>query len=29
MSSGLSGSSYVCVGLLIEHQPGVISGFNR
>ena len=29
MSSGLSGSSYACVGLLIEHQPGVISGFNR
>ena len=29
MSSGLSGSSYVCVGLLIEHQPGVISGFSR
>ena len=29
MSSGLSGSSYACVGLLIEHQPGVISGFSR
>ena len=29
MSSGLSGSSYACVGLLIAHQPGVISGFNR
>ena len=29
MSSGLSGSSYACVGLLIEHQPGVISGFIR
>ena len=29
MSSGLSGSSYACVGLLVEHQPGVISGFNR
>ena len=29
MSSGLSGSSYACVGVLIEHQPGVISGFNR
>ena len=27
MSSGISGSSYACVGLLIEHQPGVISGF--
>tara|TARA_B110000971_G_scaffold202383_1_gene222089 strand:- start:2101 stop:2715 length:615 start_codon:yes stop_codon:yes gene_type:complete len=29
MSSGLSGSSYTCVGLLIEHQPGVSTGFNR
>ena len=29
MSSGLSGSNYACVGLLIEHQPGVISGFSR
>lgn len=29
MSSGMSGSSYVCVGLLVEHQPGVVSGFNR
>ena len=29
MSSGISGSSYACVGLLIEHQPGVISGFSR
>jgi hypothetical protein len=29
MSSGLSGSSYTCVGLLIEHQPGVYTGFNR
>lgn len=29
MSSGLSGSSYACVGLLVEHQPGVVSGFNR
>ena len=29
MSSGLSGSSYACVCLLIEHQPGVISGFSR
>ena len=24
MSSGLSGSNYVCVGLLVEHQPGII-----
>ena len=29
MSSGLSGSSYACVGLLIEHQPGVVTGFSR
>jgi len=29
MSAGMSGSSYACVGLLIEHQPGVVSGFNR
>ena len=29
MSSGLSGSTYACVGLLIEHQPGIISGFTR
>ena len=29
MSSGLSGSSYACVGLLVEHQPGVVSGFSR
>ena len=29
MSSGLSGSSYACVGLLIEHQPGIVTGFNR
>jgi hypothetical protein len=29
MSSGMSGSSYACVGLLVEHQPGVVSGFNR
>ena len=29
MSSGLSGSNYVCVGLLVEHQPGIITGFNR
>ena len=29
MSSGLSGSNYACVGLLIEHQPGIVTGFNR
>ncbi|MDB2539244.1 hypothetical protein N9X23_02625 [Flavobacteriales bacterium] len=29
MSSGLSGSNYACVGILIEHQPGVITGFSR
>tara|TARA_B100000900_G_C20529216_1_gene695591 strand:- start:471 stop:1085 length:615 start_codon:yes stop_codon:yes gene_type:complete len=29
MNSGLSGSTYACVGLLIEHQPGIISGFTR
>lgn len=29
MSSGLSGSNYVCVGLLVEHQPGIITGFSR
>ena len=29
MSSGLSGSTYACVGLLIEHQPGIGSGFTR
>jgi len=25
----LSGASYSCVGLLIEHQKGVVTGFNR
>jgi hypothetical protein len=29
MSSGLSGSNYACVGLLVEHQPGIVTGFNR
>ena len=29
MSAGLSGSNYACVGLLVEHQPGIITGFNR
>lgn len=29
MSSGLSGSNYACVGLLVEHQPGIITGFSR
>ena len=29
MSAGLSGSNYICVGLLVEHQPGIITGFNR
>ena len=29
MSSGLSGSSYSCIGILIEHQPGVVTGFRR
>lgn len=29
MSSGLSGITFVCVGLLIEHQPGIITGFRR
>ena len=29
MSSGLSGSNYAFIGLLIEHQPGVVTGFNR
>ena len=29
MSSGLSGSNYACIGLLIEHQPGIITGFSR
>ena len=29
MSSGLSGSNYACIGLLIEHQPGIVTGFNR
>tara|TARA_B100001287_G_scaffold49581_1_gene38622 strand:- start:6307 stop:6921 length:615 start_codon:yes stop_codon:yes gene_type:complete len=29
MYSGLSGSNYACVGLLIEHQPGIVTGFNR
>lgn len=26
---GLSGSQYSCVGLLIEHQKGVLTGFSR
>jgi hypothetical protein len=29
MSSGLSGSNYACIGLLVEHQPGIVTGFNR
>ena len=29
MSAGLSGSNYACVGVLVEHQPGIITGFNR
>ena len=29
MSSGLSGVTFVCVGLLIEHQPGIVTGFRR
>jgi hypothetical protein len=29
MSSGLSGSSFSCIGILIEHQPGVVTGFRR
>ena len=29
MSAGLSGSNYACVGLLVEHQLGIITGFNR
>lgn len=29
MSSGLSGITFACVGLLIEHQPGIITGFRR
>ena len=29
MSSGLSGSNYACIGLLVEHQPGIITGFSR
>ena len=29
MSAGLSGSNYACVVLLVEHQPGIITGFNR
>jgi len=29
MSSGISGITFACVGLLIEHQPGVITGFRR
>ena len=28
-SSGFAGSNYVCVGLLIEHQPGIVTGFSR
>lgn len=29
MSSGLSGITFACVGLLLEHQPGVVTGFKR
>ena len=29
MSSGLSGTTFACVGLLLEHQPGVVTGFKR
>ena len=29
MSSGISGTTFACVGLLIEHQPGVVTGFRR
>jgi hypothetical protein len=29
MSSGLSGITFACVGLLIEHQPGIVTGFRR
>ena len=29
MSAGLSGSNYACGGRLVEHQPGIITGFNR
>jgi hypothetical protein len=29
MSSGLSGITVACVGLLIEHQPGIVTGFRR
>ena len=29
MSSGLSGITFACVGLLLEHQPGIVTGFTR
>ena len=29
LSSGLSGTTFACVGLLLEHQPGVVTGFKR
>ena len=28
-SQGLGAETYACVGLLIEHQPGATTGFNR
>ena len=29
MSSGISGTTFACIGLLIEHQPGIVTGFRR